>query len=430
MKFGHAFKEALEAEPYPQHWVERAIPYRQLKKILGKVREELIRKGYDPDTLHKLLQAHNAHYNLVKDDADSRLLRPNLIVRPGPRSLAAYAPADLARLRVSVDSAIPGDLGEPGRRLGDSRGHDDQGADWVKIPLDSDAKFFHVLQTDVDELDSLHKDETNSMNTDINILGNEIAQVAKPKKTLIRFSKSDLYRWREIFDLYLSAQIFFSTTEASGGTRNSAKAQQQLVWFQNEVNKRQLHHKFKIGASREAYARFTKLNAQLLQNLRFQELNQTAVTKIIKKFDKRTSLGVKSEFPRVMKSATFFSESVAKSICAELSKDVVSVVPQVVDYSCPVCLGLCWLPIRLDCHHLFCIRCMIKMQNRNKDQCPLCREAVIQKATEANIDMRMVKYLEQWFPKETSEKQKYNEMERRRELWGDEFAEQQPCVVM
>ena len=64
-------------------------------------------------------------------------------------------------------------------------------------------------------------------------------------------------------------------------------------------------------------------------------------------FDKRTSLGVKSEFPRVMKSATFFSESVAKSICAELSKDVVSVVPQVVDYSCPVCkTASCSNPVR------------------------------------------------------------------------------------
>lgn len=46
-------------------------------------------------------------------------------------------------------------------------------------------------------------------------------------------------------------------------------------------------------------------------------------------------------------------------------------------------LSLCWLPVRLDCNHLFCIRCMIKMQNQSKKFCPLCRSEVIQKANES-----------------------------------------------
>jgi predicted amidophosphoribosyltransferase len=46
-------------------------------------------------------------------------------------------------------------------------------------------------------------------------------------------------------------------------------------------------------------------------------------------------------------------------------------------------MSLCWLPIRLDCDHLFCIRCMIKMQNQNKRYCPLCRADVVQKANES-----------------------------------------------
>jgi len=45
-------------------------------------------------------------------------------------------------------------------------------------------------------------------------------------------------------------------------------------------------------------------------------------------------------------------------------------------------LSICWLPIRLDCNHIFCIRCMIKMQNRGKRSCPLCRAETIQQATE------------------------------------------------
>jgi hypothetical protein len=120
------------------------------------------------------------------------------------------------------------------------------------------------------------------MNGKINALGSEIAQVAKPRKGLMKLSKSDLYRWREIFELYLAAQVFFSTNEAAGGLRKSEKAQKQLVWFQDEVNKRQLLQKFKLESSATAYSQFLSLNATLLQNLQFQELNQTAITKIIK----------------------------------------------------------------------------------------------------------------------------------------------------
>lgn len=280
MKFGHAFKTALEGESYPQHWVDRAIPYRQLKKILGKVREELIRKGYDPDTLHKLLEAREAEYRLRAGDGDSQLLRPKLVVRPRPRTpalLSAFPEASS-----TVTETVSGQDDHIGLASGDRVPPQDPEGEWVKIPLDADSKFFNILQADVVNLDSLHDEEQKSMNDNIVVLGTEIAEVARPQKGLIRLSKSDLYRWREIFELYLAAQVFFSTNESSGGGRNSAKAQKQLVWFQEEVTKRQLPHKFKLEASISAYARFLELNATLLQNLQFQELNLTAVTKIIK----------------------------------------------------------------------------------------------------------------------------------------------------
>ncbi|KAG7284102.1 hypothetical protein NEMBOFW57_010463 [Staphylotrichum longicolle] len=379
MKFGHAFQEALAAASYPEHWVEKAIPYRQLKKLLGKVREELIKNGYDPDTLHQLLAEHNAEYRLETDD--SHLLRPKLIVRPslngtslettpGPRSLA------------EVSSTAPDSPNSVGPHdPDDDDDHEEPGGDgWVKIPLNSDGRFFGLLQSDVTELDTLQEEERHAMTDKIHLLGTEIAAVAKPRKSLIKLSKSDLYRWREIFELYLAAQVFFSTNEAAGGLRKSEKAQKQLVWFQDEVNKRQLPQKFKIESSATAYAQFLALNATLLQNLQFQELNQTAVTKIIKKFDKRTSLGVKSTFPKAMYSAHFISEAISKDICAQLAREVV---------------------------YAF-------------------------QANETHIDEKLVRHLEQWFPKETKEKQAYNELERRKELLGDIYVDEKPpqCIVM
>jgi hypothetical protein len=291
MKFGHAFLEALAADSYPPHWVDKAIPYRQLKKILGKVRAELIKNGYHPDTLHRLVADRDAEYRFETDA--SHLLRPELFVRPRvststsvspepevePRSLADVELASPAPDDADATSVPEQDISEERNDLDD----DDDDDDWVKIPLNADVLFFSVLQTDVTELDTLQDEERHLMNDKIRLLGSEIAEVAKPRKGLMtKFSKSDLYRWREIFELYVAAQVFFSTNEAAGGLRKSEKARKQLVWFQDEVNKRQLPQKFKIQSSATAYTQFLALNARLLQNLQFQELNQTAVTKIIK----------------------------------------------------------------------------------------------------------------------------------------------------
>ncbi len=290
MKFGHAFQEALAAETYPEHWVEKAIPYRQLKKLLSKVRDELIKTGYDPDRLHQLLADHNAEYRLETDD--SHLLRPKLVVRPrlgGAPPELAPGPRSLAEVESSISDGADSTFSLDTAEEEDDDDKDEPGDEWVKIPLNSDGRFFNLLQADVTQLDTLQDEERQSMNDKIHLLGTEIAEVAKPRRGFLKISKSDLYRWREIFEIYLAAEIFFSTTEAAMGLRRSEKAQKQLVWFQDEVNKRRLPQQFKIKSSAAAYAHFLSLNATLLQNLQFQELNQTAVTKIIKSVYKYSS---------------------------------------------------------------------------------------------------------------------------------------------
>jgi hypothetical protein len=67
----------------------------------------------------------------------------------------------------------------------------------------------------------------------------------------------------------------------------------------------------------------------------------------------------------------------AKAVCAEISSEIVKVVPQLDDYLCPVCFTVSYKPIRLKCNHVFCIRCMIKMQQSKTKFCPLCRNNVV-----------------------------------------------------
>jgi len=55
MKFGHQFQAALVEEGFPENWVKSAVHYRQLKKIIKKVADELSSLGLDSATLARLL---------------------------------------------------------------------------------------------------------------------------------------------------------------------------------------------------------------------------------------------------------------------------------------------------------------------------------------------------------------------------------------
>lgn len=480
MKFAHEFKQTLDREGFPDHWRAAAIPYSQLKKCLKKVQRELETLGLDKDTLQHLLAAQTvspqgepipvARYKL--DQAPSEhSLRPRLSVfvhlQDGQVVDAALSPASRAFLQKLSGRQLPSSTSSPSLAatkpddaslLSEDPVHIGEGElERIEVPLVFDGEFFNILQSDVDSLGDLQQQEEQSMETDVKALGEQVSVVAKPSKP---FSKSDLNRWREIFNLYLDAQVFFSSHELDHGSRSSAKAVLQLIWFQKEVQNRGLLNKFKVPSSRAAYARFLQLNATLLQNLKFEEINKTAITKILKKFDKRTSLGASVSFRAAVRAQRFLAGNVAKKLCAQLSQEVVSIVPRVEDYSCPICFSIAWYPVRLRCSHFFCVRCIIKMQREKKKDCPLCREDVVMDADQGeltyilthtpptymeghrilirhmcshspteNIDRDLEKFMRLYFRKETDEKQKANEIERGVEIFGEQY-KHSSCVVM
>jgi E3 ubiquitin-protein ligase BAH len=130
----------------------------------------------------------------------------------------------------------------------------------------------------VAHLDALQAEEQKSLTLEIYELSKEITALAKPTK----FGKTDMYAWRQLFDLYLQAAVFFSTQETSAGGRSTTSAAKQLEWFQSEVTKRGLVSAFRLPASHQALDRFVKINIALLRNMRFQEINQMAIDKILK----------------------------------------------------------------------------------------------------------------------------------------------------
>ncbi|PGH30529.1 hypothetical protein GX50_06709 [[Emmonsia] crescens] len=471
MKFAHDYTEILRAEAYPSQWVQSAISYRRLKKCIKKVRKELLSLGLRPEILNLLWhqsQVANAagydtsggdsrsfgfQYSLSKspltsfwlpkltfviDPTDGSpidafispqtlefLQQLNKIPLPIPAATLARLDSELGSFTDDGSLAVISDGELSVDERGESSKLDDRAetAHSIEIPLSADSEFFQILNKELSGLDELQEREQIVLSGRVKDLRQQIVKVSKPQ---FRRSQSALYTWREIFRLYIDMQVFFCTDERGSGQRDSQTASWQLEKFQATL--KQDRNVKKLGKEgRAALETFLCINSVLLQNLKFQEINRTALTKILKKFDKRTALRAGTIFPKLMAAETFLAETMAKAVCYTISEEVLTVIPQLDDYLCPICFNISFKPVRLRCNHVFCIRCLVIMQRAKQNKCALCRESVVMEATGANLDMDLLAFLASTFPKETKAKQKENERAATIDLYGNSY---DSCSVM
>lgn len=146
----------------------------------------------------------------------------------------------------------------------------------VFIPLKGDSEFLTLLATALASLAALQTAQKQQFANAVQLLAKDVSNVASPSR-----SKNDLYVWREIFSLWVEAQIFESERERDRGERTVEEAEKRLDWFVAQVAQRTLAKKMRNKESKEALERFIKLNVQLLDLKRFQLANEEAARKIV-----------------------------------------------------------------------------------------------------------------------------------------------------
>ena len=129
------------------------------------------------------------------------------------------------------------------------------------------------------------------------ILSSADSHALKPLRSG-KASKKDLYAWREIFSMWIEAQIFESTAERTRGERTVDQAEERLHKFAEAVVKRGLGDRrtMKGKKVKAAWDDFLRLNMLLLDLKRFQMANIDAARKILKKHDKQTALTASNGF--------------------------------------------------------------------------------------------------------------------------------------
>jgi len=84
------------------------------------------------------------------------------------------------------------------------------------------------------------------------------------------FEKSDLYSWREIFQLYMEAEVFESMRERDRGERSVEECERRLGLFVDRVTRRGQEQGqgqgqwMKSKQGRYALSRFLQMNALIL----------------------------------------------------------------------------------------------------------------------------------------------------------------------
>eukprot|EP00999_Lentomonas_sp_LEN2_P000126 NODE_111_length_2275_cov_88.543296_g88_i0.p1 GENE.NODE_111_length_2275_cov_88.543296_g88_i0~~NODE_111_length_2275_cov_88.543296_g88_i0.p1 ORF type:complete len:706 (+),score=76.96 NODE_111_length_2275_cov_88.543296_g88_i0:90-2207(+) len=125
--------------------------------------------------------------------------------------------------------------------------------------------------------------------------------------------------------------------------------------------------------------------AQQVDNLRkYTVLNYIGVLKICKKFDKKTSFELKPRVSRLLIRQPFYTSTILAALftevqcqCAQLIYHSQHILPQVSDYSCPICNQLLQDPIVLSCTHRFCRSCLSDFCTKTStshQRCPTCEK--------------------------------------------------------
>jgi len=273
----------------------------------------------------------------------------------------------------------------------------------LKVLLEADAQFLNELAASLSHLSAFQEEYKKIFETKINIMANILSEVSSP-------NMKDTYRWREILAIYCDSMIW----KYKGKDRTPEEVVEQLKLFEEKTRK--ISKKFKTKKSESLLKEFIQLNFDIVNIKRFYELNQTAVYKILKKHDKRTHLLASEGFPKFARDEAFFKDNIVRSLVFQISSRLLTVIPNPEEYFCPICREISYKPVRLDCGHLYCLRCLIKAKRLNIRDCPICREPnVVYYANKNNVDTQLMRKMKLDFPREVKEKVIENRNDKARE---------------
>ena len=293
-------ENAIEYRQAGSHkfYSDRPLTTIQLKKLIKGVVDELVSLGLPPSLLQHLLGEGD---NGESSDSDGFVIpglcnsEVFLIPEATYEFLPGANPIEL-QLRLRLKKSTNGReeflrTGETHTIVQHSLHHSfrdlENGTKELVIPLRSDSAFFQKFSTGLQSLSS-HLAEIHtrfvhslkSLSKDISFTARPVSSSSssfQPHSTTSDASsinissplfftapKTDLYAWREIFQLYAEAEVFESVHESDRGERSVEESEARLSAFVDRVTRQEFTTRWKFEQSKGALQTFLDLNIYIM----------------------------------------------------------------------------------------------------------------------------------------------------------------------
>ncbi|KAJ2766107.1 hypothetical protein IWQ57_004510, partial [Coemansia nantahalensis] len=263
MKFAKVVE--TNSKELPEEWRPYVIRYKLLKKNIKRIVQEL---DATFQRLHIEQPVIGTGEALPATDADSSATAPDGAVV----QVHASAPAGVA---YSIESAT-----------------EDTGTQ-VVVRLEADQLFFDQLVEYIRRIEQFGQRYTRSYCANVDHMSTSLAAVASPYK-------HDYHIWREIFRLYMDAEVWCHSEGDYRPQSTSREGQRRFGDFVKHIEAVRLAQQFEDPLSAQLLMSFYKLNMELIHMRLLQETNEQAARKIIKKHDKQTHLTAMAQFPHLL----------------------------------------------------------------------------------------------------------------------------------
>ncbi|KAJ2333839.1 hypothetical protein GGH92_008497, partial [Coemansia sp. RSA 2673] len=357
MKFGQTIESS--AKELPEEWQPYIIQYNLLKKNIKSIVEELDSTfrslnlhANEPDnepahavldngcfadtgtgmenTAGAVAQSSNRHDQIVELPDMAGLPNNTSILLPRhAETLSEHIDAPAPLLPRLVDSAgkdvqtrSASDSPASGNILLESSLVDVAEETQITVRLQADQIFFDQLINYIERTRAFEKSYTQQYTSNVSSLGAELTFVTSP-------FKHDFQIWREIFRLYMDAEVWSHNEGDTRPTNTAKEGQERFAKFTKHIEAIGLAKRFRDPLSAKLLMSFYKLNSELTYMKLLQEMNELATRKIIKKHDKRTQLIAKTQFPQLV---AIDPTTLARALIFTVYNELVAVVPQIDDY--------------------------------------------------------------------------------------------------
>ena len=165
------------------------------------------------------------------------------------------------------------------------------------------------------------------------------------------------------------------------------------------------------AAQKVALDSFLALCAEIDVLRKFSVLNSLAVTKLLKKHDKYSSIKLSTTVLDFVKAQSFTTSrrlaatfTHAQCIASEIISAVTTASPDFEDYTCSICLDVLSMPVVLPCTHRFCYGCLSEaaLHNHVRGHCPLCKKETDLDPSHYEIDPVLSRFVKSHFRRSPS----------------------------